>query len=140
MLKLDLNKAAFEFEKIDDNIRLFYNTQTGEFGYYNKSAGTKEANKEKFNSDEWIAAPNQCSLKEYETMKDFAKTVDDIRVFGLICDALWGKGSFQRFTRTLLNVGLYDEWLAFRHKSLISITREWCIRNSIEFINKEASC
>jgi hypothetical protein len=135
MFKLNLNKAASEFEMIDDNTHLFYNTQTGEFGYYNKS--TKTESRDKFDGDEWIAAPNSCSLKEYETMKDFAKTIDDIRIFSLICDALWGSGVFRRFKITLLDVRLYDEWSAFRHKSLVSIAREWCIKNGIGYIDTE---
>ena len=51
MKKLDLSKAAEEFEIIDSETNLFYNTETGEFDFFNEYADTEFDDSEKFEDD-----------------------------------------------------------------------------------------
>ena len=140
MKKLDLNKAAEEFEMIDSETYMYYNTETGEFDYYTEFMLADlpgEIDTEKFEDDEWIAAPSQRDLNEYSIMEDFAENVSDSRANELLCVALEGKGAFRRFKDTLHRVNLTDEWYAFKHNAYVDIAREWCEDNDIPYIDVE---
>jgi len=137
MKKLDLKMAAGEFEIIDFETHLFYNTETGEFDYYTDFMDSEEEDCEKFEEDCWIAAPRQSDIDEYEIMTDFAETVTDRCANELLCVALDGKGAFSRFRDTLHRVGLTDEWYAFKHNAYIDLARDWCEENDIPYENKE---
>jgi hypothetical protein len=134
MKKLDLNEAAREFEMISHDLHLFYNTQTGEFGFYGDFMDEETANSEEFESDEWVAAPSQYDIGEYDIMEEFAESVTNTRANELLMVALEGKGAFRRFKDTLHRVGLNEEWFAFKHKAFVKIAREWCIDNEIDYI------
>jgi len=132
---MDLNKAAGEFEIINSETYLFYNTETGEFDFYADYMDIEEADAEKFEADEWVAAPQQRELGEYGIMSDFADTVSDKRKNELLNAALEGRGAFRRFKDTLQREGLEGEWYDFKHKAFIEIARKWCEDNGIEYIN-----
>ncbi|MCL2055061.1 MAG: hypothetical protein FWG90_11610 [Oscillospiraceae bacterium] len=52
-----------------------YNKVTGEFGFYGDYMDDETANAEEFESDEWVAAPSQHDLREYDIMEAFAGSV-----------------------------------------------------------------
>ena len=138
MKKLDLNKAAEEFETIDAETYMYYNTETGEFDFYTEFMLADlpgEIDTEKFEDDEWIAAPSQRDLNEYRIMEDFVGSVTDTRANELLFVALEGRGAFRRFKDTLRRVSLEEEWYAFKRKAYIEIAREWCEENEIEYID-----
>ena len=138
MKKLDLNKAAEEFEMISDEHQLFYNRETDEFDFYiDPIYSGIEDDTEKFEEDCWIAAPSQRELNEYDIMVEFAETVTDLRANELLCLALEGRGAFRRFKDTLHRVDLTNEWYAFKHKAYVGIAREWCVENDIEYLDNE---
>ena len=133
--KVDLNKAAEAFEMIDAETHLFYNTETGEFDWYNDFFGSPDDNDtEKFEDDEWVMAPTQWDIEEYEMMVDFAGAVDDPRKCELLCVALEGRGAFRRFKDTLYRVDMTEEWYKFKHEKYIEVAREWCEQNGLEYI------
>ena len=134
MKKLDLKKAADEFEMISDEHQLFYNVKTGEFDFYiDPMYSGIECDAEKFVDDEWIAAPSQRDIREYDIMADFANTVTDPHKNELLSVALEGRGAFRRFKDTLHRVSLTEEWYTFKHNAYIEIAREWCEENGIEY-------
>ena len=100
MKKLDLNEVAEEFEMIDGETRLFYNTETGEFDSYSDYNDFDDGDPERFEEDCWVAAPSQRDINEYDIMADFAGTVTDPRKSELLCVALEGRGAFRRVTWT----------------------------------------
>ena len=138
MKKLDLKSAADEFEMIDDQTHLFYNTETGEFDFYSDFMDGIDADAEKFEDDVWVAAPSQRDLGEYDIMVDFAETVSEPHKNELLCVALEGRGAFRRFKDTLHRVDLTDEWYAFKHKAYVETAREWCEENEIEYVDNTA--
>ena len=135
MIKLDLDMAAGEFELINNETNLFYNTETGEFDFYSDYMRIEDADPERFEDEVWVAAPQQRDLGEYDIMSDFADTVSDERKNELLNIALEGKGAFRRFKDTLRYVDLENEWYAFKRKAFIKIAKEWCEDNDIEYIN-----
>jgi len=113
--KLDLSAVAEKFELINNETRLFYNTEIGEFELYNEYLDIEDYDCEKFEGSEWIPAPSWYDLGEYEIMVEFAEVISDPHKCEMLCVALEGKGAFRRFRDTLGRVGLKDEWYAFKH-------------------------
>ncbi|MCL1917032.1 MAG: UPF0158 family protein [Peptococcaceae bacterium] len=136
MKKLDLNAAAGEFEMIDSETHLFYNVETGEFDFYNDFMAVDDADAEKFEENDWIAAPSQRDINEYDIMVEFTEGVSNPRKNELLCVALEGRGAFRRFKDTLCRVDLEEEWYAFKHRAYVEIAREWCDENDIEYVGK----
>jgi len=135
-MKLDLNKVAGEFDVISSETRLFYNTETGEFDWYNDYMDMEDDDSEKFDDDAWIAAPNQRDLNEYSIMEDFIYTVSDSHKKELLSVAIEGRGAFRRFKDTLHRVDLLNEWYSYKHDAFVELAREWCARNGIDYIEK----
>ena len=138
MKKLDLNAAAEEFDMISDEMHLFYNTETGEFDFYNEYLGSDGEDPERFEEDCWVAAPSQRDIGEYGMMSDFADTVTDPRKNELLCVALEGRGAFRRFKDTLQRVGLTERWYAFRRAAYMEVARAWCEENEIPYDSSTA--
>jgi hypothetical protein len=84
MKKLDLNMVAGEFEIIDSETNLFYNTETGEFDWYRDSMDLEDDDPERFEEDCWIRCPDQRDIGEYSIMVDFVETVSDPRANELL--------------------------------------------------------
>ena len=138
MKKLDLKKAADEFEAISDEHQVFYNIETGEFDFYiDPIYSGIEDDYERFEEDCWITCPNQRDLREYDIMADFADTVTDPRKNELLSVALEGKGAFRRFKDTIHRVELVNEWYDFKHDAYIELARKWCEENEIEYIKEK---
>jgi len=136
MKKLDLDDAAEEFETIDSETHLFYNTETGEFDFYSYFMDSEDADTEKFEEGCWIAAPDQQDINEYSMMARFANDITDPRANELLSVALEGRGAFRRFKDSLYRVGLADEWYSFKHEEYVGIAKEWCIENHIPYVSK----
>ena len=133
MKKLDLNKAAEEFDMISSDARLFYNPETGEFCCIFENIDPEYDDSEKLEDGRWIAAPEQYEINEYRMMVDFAAGVTDPHTRELLSVALDGKGAFRRFRDVLDRTGLTDEWYAFRHDAYVIIVREWCEDHGIPY-------
>ena len=136
MIKLDLNKAAEEFDKINQDTHVFYNTQTGEFALYGSYMDDYDDDPEEFEGDEWIAAPTVNSLNEYSMMEEFAEGIRKRDTRELLLDALVGKNVFRRFRYALKRVGLIDKWYVFRQKCFVDAARNWCDFNGIEYVER----
>jgi aminoglycoside 6'-N-acetyltransferase I len=134
LAKLDLNRAAGEFEAISDDCRVFFNKVTSEFDFWiDPTISGVEDDGERFDGGDWIAAPCQRDLGEYDIMVDFTDTVTDPRKNELLNVALEGKGAFRRFKDTLRRAGLTEEWYAFKRQAFVEIAKEWCEDNGIEY-------
>lgn len=131
MKRLELRKVAEEFETIDSQTHLFFNMITGEFDFYNDFIGDEDV--ERFEAQEWIAAPRQRDIGEYDIMVDFAQRVTDPHANELLSVALEGKGAFRRFKDTLHRANLAEEWYAFKREAYIEVAREWCEENNIPY-------
>ena len=140
VIKLDLKVAAEEFEMIDSDMHLFYNIETGKFDFYTDfmlADLSDEMNVEKFEDDEWIAAPSQWDINKYDIMAEFAETVSDPHKNEMLSIALEGRGAFRRFKNMLCRLDLEDKWYNFKREAHVEIAREWCEENDIPYIDEE---
>ena len=135
MKKLDLIRAAEEFEGINSETNTFYNIETGEFDFYNDYMPLDEVDTEKFEDDVWVCLPSSQDLGDYDIMSSFVDTVSDPKKLAMLDLALQGKGAFRRFRDALDRTDLTDEWYAFKRKAYIDKAREWCEDNDIEYID-----
>jgi hypothetical protein len=133
MRKLNLKKAADEFEIIDSQTHLFYNRETGEFDFFCEFSDGEEVDYEKFEDDVWVAAPNERDFDEYRIMANFAESISNPHKSELLCVALEGRGAFRRFKDTLHRVDLTEEWYKWKNEAFIEFAREWCVDNNIEY-------
>ena len=133
MKKLDLHKAAEEFQTVSQEMHVFYNKETGEFNFYSDFLGDEDDDTDRFDDDAWIALPDPQEINEYRIMADFADTITDPRKNELLCMALNGRGAFRRFKDLLHGLDLTEEWYAFKHDAYLEIVRDWCTYNGIEY-------
>ena len=133
MKKLNLNKVADEFDIISSETNLFYNKEICEFEFYNEYIDMEDDDFEKYDGDDWIAAPSQWDLDEYRIMEKFISTVSDSHKYELLSAAIVGRGAFRRFKDTLYRVDLLDEWYSYKHEAFVKIAREWCERYGIKY-------
>ena len=136
MIKIDLKMVAGEFDMISSETHLFYNKETGKFEFYNEYMDLEDDDFEKYDDNEWIAAPSQRDLDEYSIMEDFIDTVSDPRKNELLSVSIEGRGAFRRFKDTLYRVELVDEWYSYKHDAFVEVAREWCERNGIDYLEK----
>ena len=136
MKKLSLKKAADEFDMINNELHLFYNTITGEFDFYTDYMEELDGDyADKFEDEEWVAAPSQRDIGDYDIMVDFAETITDPHQYELFSVALMGAGAFRRFRDVLERTDLEEEWYAFKHKAYVEIARAWCKNKGIEYMD-----
>ena len=121
MKPLSLSDVAGEFEMIDGETHLFYNTETGEFDFYNEFVGIGAEDPERFEDGCWVSAPSQRDIGEYDMMVEYAETVTDPHANELLCVALEGKGAFWRFKNTLHRIGLVEDWFAYKRSAYIDL-------------------
>ena len=136
MDKINLNKAADQFEMINAETHMFYNIKTGEFDWYSDFSDYED-DTERFEDDDWITAPNQRDINEYDMMVCFTKTVTDPHKNELLRVALEGRGAFRWFKDTLHRSGLRDDWFKYKREAYIEIARKWCVKNNLEYENDE---
>ncbi|MCL2489508.1 MAG: GNAT family N-acetyltransferase [Propionibacteriaceae bacterium] len=133
-MKLDLSMVANEFDMISSDTHVFYNSETGEFDFYNEYMEMEDGDPEKFDDDVWIAAPSQWDINEYRMMEHFVGTITDPRKNEMLSVAIEGRGAFRRFKDTLYRVDLVDEWYSFRQDAFIDVAREWCEENGLDYV------
>jgi hypothetical protein len=118
---------------VSSDTYVFYNTETGEFGHYTKGMDPEYDDRERFEGDDWMAAPDHYEINEYGMMVDFVDGATDPRRSELLSIALNGKGAFRRFRDVLHRTGLTREWDVFRRNAYVDAVREWCRYNEIPY-------
>jgi len=69
-------------------------------------------------------------------MEEFAEIQANVANANKIYEAIRGKGAFRRFRATAEQLGLLQEWYAFRDREMIEKARRWCKRNEIDYTPK----
>ena len=131
-----IDDVVEQLEMVDSMSHHFFNTATGEFGWYNEEYPSDEDDPEQFEEDEWIALPSSWDIHEYDIMARFTAGVRDARKQDSLEHALHGKGAFRRFKDTLIRTGLEQQWYDYRDQALLRIAKEWCEENDIAYTTK----
>ncbi len=126
-------------EETMDGWEQFYNTVTGEVesvpDYDNDYADISEFEEtaEKIEeSDDYVRLPSQYELHEYNIMERFAEEKDS----SVLMRALREHRPYRTFKDRAIDLGLDQEYYAFRTKAYGEIAREWCRENKIPFVEE----
>jgi len=80
----------------------------------------------------FIALPDPFEIHEWEMMRDFAaEEVKDEDASDTLLNAIHGKGAFRYFKDKVRELGLADQWFAYRHVRYRKIALDWCEENGI---------
>ncbi len=85
--------------------------------------------------DNYIPLPSQYDIHEYSIMERFCYSLDDKRKQDALLRAISGKGAFRRFKDKIFDLGVRDDWFAYRDNELKQFAIEWCKDHGIEFID-----
>lgn len=81
---------------------------------------------------DWIEFPTQFEINEYQIMRAFADSRNDINENQKLNAALSGSKAFRRFKDTAFDIGVIDAWYNFKEKALADIAHVWCKDNGFE--------
>jgi hypothetical protein len=131
-----LEDVAEHMDIASDETSFFYNTETGEFEFYNEYESDGMLDPKKFEEDRYVSLPSRFDIHEYAMMQRFAADVQDNHKQELLLVALEGKGAFRRFKGTLFRTELEKGWYAFKAQAFAEVAREWCDENDIPYKTK----
>ena len=117
--------------------RWYYNTETG--GFESRAEDCREEyedeeyDEEWFDNDRYIPLPNQYELNDYEIMEDFSRSIDDPVKRNILLTAIGGKGAFRWFRHSIADLGIEEEWYAFKDAAYREIARIWCVQHKLKY-------
>ena len=123
----------------------YLNTETGEivslpddglYGSWNED--DEKLAEEIDSSDAYVRLPSQYELREYDIMEDFADHVKNQRKAYILFRALNGRKPFRHFKDAINNLGLDEEYYAFRFLSYCAAAVRWCRDYNIPYAYKDA--
>ena len=80
-------------------------------------------------SDDYVRLPSQYELHEYNIMERFAEEQNN----AVLMRALRGRKPYRTFKDRAIDLGLDQEYYAFRSRAYADIAREWCRENDIPY-------
>ena len=85
-----------------------------------------------------VPFPAKYEMREYDMMEQYVKAQPDARIANQLLYAIRGKDAFREFREAVTQFGLLDDWYAFKDGAMLERTRQWCIRNDIDYEPKIA--
>lgn len=82
--------------------------------------------------DRFVELPDREEIDEYKMMEDFSYSREGKEKDALL-DAIRGRGAFRRFKDKAFQLGIVQEWYAYKDEAYRAIAREWCEEHSIPY-------
>jgi hypothetical protein len=83
--------------------------------------------------ERFVQLPTKWDIHEYSIMERFIETVRDESAANALYRAIKGRGAFRYFKDTLDDLGIREQWFAYRNQALKEMAVEWCNDNQIEY-------
>jgi len=90
----------------------------------------KEAQK-LFERNDYLTLPSQFDVHEYAIMEEFCVSLTDHTLQDIMCQAIRGKGAFQRFKTNIRRYNLLADWDKYRMDAIRKKAIDWCNDNNI---------
>ena len=87
---------------------------------------------------DYIALPDRFEIEEYRVMERFANELTDASASQRLQRAIHGRGAFRRFKDAVQDLGLAQQWYAYRDRALEAIAIDWCDANGIAYTKDAA--
>lgn len=84
-------------------------------------------------SGDYLELPSQWDIHEYRIMEDFCRTQTSGDNQRQLLKAIEGRGAFRRFKDTAFDMGVIDEWYAYKQLRLQQIAIDWCKVHNIDY-------
>ena len=86
-------------------------------------------------TDNYILLPMQHELNNFETIREFINTVNNIEHQTILYKTIQGKNPFRKFKEAVYNLGLKENWFKFEYYSLIEKAKDFLFNNFIYYID-----
>lgn len=147
-----LAELVAEMDAGADYIQMYLNLDSGEivFAFTEQLAAVEDGEVDSFeweddesmelsidiieNHEKYAALPDKFEIHEYSIMECFCKSLEDGRLYEIMCRAIKGRGAFRRFKEKIHEHGIADDWYSFRDEALKEIAIQWCRHNRISYI------
>jgi len=80
-----------------------------------------------------LRLPDKFDFHEWEVMRRFATSVEDLEASTELLNAIHGTGAFRMFREATARLGLREAWFAHRDQALRELAREWLEENGIAY-------
>lgn len=89
---------------------------------------------ERVESEGWLALPERFEIHEWDIMRRFVTSVEDPDQRAKLDPAIHGRGAFRIFKHEVREMGLEQDWYAFRGRALEEIAEAWLEEHEVPFI------
>ncbi len=154
VLPVDLNAVIDGMHMVGDEITAYVNRKTGDLTTVSEEELSHAENegysldipewqqeiveeaRKVLADDNWIELPDRFDIHEYSIMERFCYSIDDERMQDSLLRAISGKGAFRRFKDRVAELGVRDDWFAFRDAAFKKIAVDFLESRQIAFIDE----
>ena len=95
--------------------------------------------RELLDSGRALTLPGRFEVHEWDLMRRFATSVEDLDESEELLGAIHGTGAFRMFKTTIARLGLRESWFKYRDEALREIALEWLEENGIEYAEEKGT-
>jgi GAF domain-containing protein len=85
--------------------------------------------------DDLLALPSEYDIHEYSIMQEFAESLTNAKQADALLYAIRGSGAFRRFKDRIHELGIADQWYAYRAAALKKMAVDWCEENGLSYVD-----
>ncbi len=84
-------------------------------------------------NDDYIEMDAAHEIDDYAMMRDFSDSISDLVIADQLHASISGRGAFHHFRKSVDELDLQEQWLAFKHQAYESAAIAWCKENNINY-------
>ncbi|MEA3302404.1 MAG: UPF0158 family protein [Pseudomonadota bacterium] len=84
-------------------------------------------------SDDYIEMGAAHEIDDYAMMRDFCDSISDPVIADQLNASIRGRGAFHHFRKSVDELDLQEQWLAFKYQAYESAAIAWCKENNIDY-------
>jgi len=84
-------------------------------------------------SERFLLLPDRFEIHEWAIMERFARSRDNAQERERLLSAIHGSGAFRKFRHAIRQLGIEEDWYAFRQAALEEIARAWLEAHNIPY-------
>ncbi|KGP91148.1 hypothetical protein N780_17620 [Pontibacillus chungwhensis BH030062] len=81
----------------------------------------------------FVELPTPRDLDEYRVMESFAHSLEDEEKGNKLLRAIRGRGAFRRFKDMVGDLGLEEDWYAYKEAQFLKVAKRWCEDEEIPY-------
>lgn len=131
---VSLEKIIEGLEMVNDIDDCYYNPESNEI-FLSNIGECENLSEDEIDElfEKSIILPTQYEINEYQIMKEFIDTIDNLEIKNNLHRLIQGKGAFRRFKDYCINVNIIQNWYDYREQRYKDIAINWCKGNNIQY-------